>query len=74
MAIDLVVVEEAVDVVLEIDDERIVTGRHDGVEDADGDRPIEPRDDGGVEERPLRCQGFPGAVPRLFGFWHKKSC
>ena len=56
LTIDLVVVEETVDAVPEIDGEGIVTGRHDGVEDAERDRPIEPRDDGGVEERPLRVR------------------
>ena len=61
LAIDLVVVEEVGDAVLELDSERIITGRHDGVEDADRDRPIEPRDDGGVEERPLRCRGSGGS-------------
>ena len=56
LTIDLVVVEETVDAVPEIDGEGIVAGRHDGVEDAERDRPIEPRDDGGVEERPLRVR------------------
>ena len=53
LTIDLAVVEETVDAVPEIDGEGIVTGRHDGVKDAERDRPIEPRDGGGVEERPL---------------------
>jgi hypothetical protein len=45
LAIDLVIVEEAVDALPEIDSEGVIVGHHDNVKDAEGDRSIEPRDD-----------------------------